>query len=245
MMPAPQIAIAWPCRSRGLMSRSTDCDSGTSAAPKTPCRMRKSTISSRLVAMPQSTEVADEADDADDEQPLPTDPVGEPAGHRRHDRRGDDVGGEHPGDGVLGGAEARCMCGSATLAIVVSSTCMIVASMIETVIRPRCLTSTKPPARPRRSSSALSGGRRRRRRVEPGGGDRLLVSTRHGALMPVRSGMSVTGVSKLDAHRHALHDLDPVAGGVLRRQQRRIPRRCRRRCWRPRPQACGRDRCRS
>jgi hypothetical protein len=28
--------------------------------------------------------------------------------------------------------------GSATLAIVVSSTCMIVASMIETVIRPRC-----------------------------------------------------------------------------------------------------------
>ena len=30
------------------------------------------------------------------------------------------------------------MVGSATLAIVVSSTCMIVASMIETVIRPRC-----------------------------------------------------------------------------------------------------------
>jgi hypothetical protein len=30
------------------------------------------------------------------------------------------------------------MCGSATFAIVVSSACMIVASMIETVIIPRC-----------------------------------------------------------------------------------------------------------
>src|ERR1700760_4574244 len=32
---------------------------------------------------------------------------------------------------------APCMCGSATLAIVVSSACMIVASMMETVIIPR------------------------------------------------------------------------------------------------------------
>ena len=33
---------------------------------------------------------------------------------------------------------APCMCGSATLAIVVSSACMIVASMMDTVIIPRC-----------------------------------------------------------------------------------------------------------
>ncbi len=50
MMPAPQIAIAWPCFSRGLMSSRTACDSGTSAAPKTPCSRRKSTISVRLQA---------------------------------------------------------------------------------------------------------------------------------------------------------------------------------------------------
>ena len=33
------------------------------------------------------------------------------------------------------------MCGSATLAIVVSSACMIVASMMETTIMPRCGTA--------------------------------------------------------------------------------------------------------
>ena len=38
------------------------------------------------------------------------------------------------------------MCGSATLAIVVSSTCMIVASMIETVIRPLFATAGGAPA---------------------------------------------------------------------------------------------------
>ncbi len=58
MMPMPHTAIAWPWRSRGLMSRMTDCDSGASAAPKAPCRMRNSTISLRLRAVPHS---ADEA----------------------------------------------------------------------------------------------------------------------------------------------------------------------------------------
>jgi hypothetical protein len=56
MMPAPHTAIAWPCRSRGLMSMMVDCDSGASGAPKAPCRTRKNTISSRLTAVPQSAE---------------------------------------------------------------------------------------------------------------------------------------------------------------------------------------------
>ena len=56
MMPAPQIAIAWPCRSRGLMSRMTDCESGASAAPKAPCSRRNSDHLARLKAMPQSAE---------------------------------------------------------------------------------------------------------------------------------------------------------------------------------------------
>ena len=58
MAPAPQIAMAWPCFSGGLMSSSTACESGISAAPNTPCSTRKITISGRLVAMPQSMEAA-------------------------------------------------------------------------------------------------------------------------------------------------------------------------------------------
>ena len=56
MMPAPQIAMARPCSSLGLMLRSTVCESGTSAAPNTPCSTRKRIISSRLVARPQAIE---------------------------------------------------------------------------------------------------------------------------------------------------------------------------------------------
>ena len=54
--PAPQMAMAWPCFSGGLMSRSTAWESGISAAPNTPCSTRNSTISGRLTAAPQSIE---------------------------------------------------------------------------------------------------------------------------------------------------------------------------------------------
>lgn len=56
MMPAPQIAIAWPTFSRGLMSSSTACDSGTSAAPKMPCSSRAPTMPTSEVARPHSAE---------------------------------------------------------------------------------------------------------------------------------------------------------------------------------------------
>ena len=101
MIPAPQIAIALPCSSRVLMLRSTVWLSGTSAAPQMPCSVRKTTISVRLVAMPQSIEATTKPADRGDEELAQAHAVGEPAGHRRHDRRGDDVGGEHPGDLVL------------------------------------------------------------------------------------------------------------------------------------------------
>ena len=58
MMPAPHIAIAWPCRSRGLMSMSTACDSGAIEAPKAPWARRNMTISSRPNAVPHSAEEA-------------------------------------------------------------------------------------------------------------------------------------------------------------------------------------------
>ena len=47
MTPMPQIAIAEPCFSRGLISMTTTCDSGTRAAPKTPCSRRAATISNK------------------------------------------------------------------------------------------------------------------------------------------------------------------------------------------------------
>ena len=42
-----------------------------------------------------------EAGDRDQEQPLEPEPAGQKAGRRRHDRGGDDVGGQHPVDLVL------------------------------------------------------------------------------------------------------------------------------------------------
>ncbi len=56
MMPAPQIAIACPTFCGGLMSSSTACDSGTRAAPNTPCSSRAATIPPSEVAMPHSAE---------------------------------------------------------------------------------------------------------------------------------------------------------------------------------------------
>ncbi len=52
----PQTAIAGPCRSGGFIDSSTDCDSGTSAAPQIPCPMRQITSCVRLVELPASTE---------------------------------------------------------------------------------------------------------------------------------------------------------------------------------------------
>ncbi len=49
-----------------------------------------------------------------------------------------------------------------------------------------------------------------------------LMSTLASIDRPTRSGCSASfGRVERDAHRHALHHLDPVAGGVLRRQQRK------------------------
>ena len=216
MMPAPQSAIAWPCRSRGLMSMITDCESGASAAPKAPCRMRKSTISSRLKAVPQSAEDADEADDADDEQALAADIVGEPAGDRRRDRRGDDIGGEHPGDGVLRRAEARLHVRQRDVG----------DGRVEDLHDHRDhhrdgdeaamldLDEAPAPAAPLIVSRAwrASPPAPREPAVAPGSWCRRSTE----ALRPRAERQVVDRLVETDADRHALHDLDPVAGRVLR-----------------------------
>ena len=78
------------------------------------------------------------------------------------------------------------MCGSATLAIVVSSACMIVASMMETTIMPRCGGGAN--AAP---AAAVIVRRRSRASADltrPGSGRWWPVSISIVALMPARSG---------------------------------------------------------
>src|SRR5262245_26081741 len=115
--------------------------------------------------------------------------------------------------------------GSATLAIVVSSTCITVASMMAMVISPRCGTSEVCAAR---SISIACGSLRRARRTEhmlevgqaaaDAGIDRN-VGAHAGA-----QGERLVAAFDLDLqpHRDALGDLDPVAGGILRREQRKL-----------------------
>src|SRR3984893_8721322 len=64
-------------------------------------------------------------------------PAGEPAGQRHHDRSADDIGGQRPGDLVQRGRQASLDVRQATLRIVLSTPCMMFASMIEIVIMPR------------------------------------------------------------------------------------------------------------
>ncbi len=57
MMPRPNAAMAVPCFLGGNVSSRTDCDRGCRPPPLSPCSTRKKISHSRLVAMPQSSEV--------------------------------------------------------------------------------------------------------------------------------------------------------------------------------------------
>src|ERR1700733_8023086 len=130
----PHTAIAWPCFSRGLMSSRIDCDSGTSEAPKIPCSKRDATICVSVSDKPHSAEAT-------------VKPPIEKISSRLTLSRSD----SQPVSGVAIAAatiyevsthvisscdadSVPCMCGSATLAMVLSSVWISVASMIETVI---------------------------------------------------------------------------------------------------------------
>ena len=163
--PAPQTAMAWPCFSGGLMSSRTAWDNGISAAPNTPCNRRNSTISTRLLATPHSTEAAVK-----------------PAIEIRNTILRPILSARKPVSGVMIAAETiyevstQVICsaeaetlpwmwGRATLAMVVSSEFITVASMMETVIAARF--DPSPAAlraaaiigrRPCRSSRPAAGG---------------------------------------------------------------------------------------
>src|SRR5262245_20704850 len=117
------------------------------------------------------------------------------------------------------------MDGSATLAMVPSSACMMVAIITTMVIsrrRRRTAGSTIATI-----GSGLGGGRRARRReaerlgeVREQAADRAAVA---GIDLDRRAHADAQRRIALaaghgDAHGDALHDLDPVAGGILRRQ---------------------------
>src|SRR5690606_2236243 len=138
-----------------------------------------------------------------------------------------------------------CMCGSATFTIVMSTTCMIVASMIENVIMPRCGTagaglicieelcrefveeaSGRAHARFRCARASAVARLRRVERIRDG----FVAEANHTRQMALVAGVDLDGrahpgaqrrprprVLDGDSHRDALDHLDPVARRVLRR----------------------------
>src|SRR3569832_1562036 len=119
------------------------------------------------------------------------------------------------------------MVGMDTLAMVVSSTCMNIASDSEIVtitsavpVSGGCAISA-PRVPPRRSPSGDWRARSRRRaaRVRV---DRYAHGEAEAQLM-----IAEFAAVEREAYRHALHDLDPIASRVLRRQQREARARAR------------------
>jgi len=117
------------------MSSKTTWDSGTRAAPNTPCKSRAATISASEFAMPHSNR-------ATVKPPMATKKIcfcpkrstSHPV-RRSGDGRGHDVGGQYPGDRSWDADSVPCMCGNATFAMLCwSRVCMIVASMMDNVI---------------------------------------------------------------------------------------------------------------
>ena len=85
-----------------------DCDSGTSAAPKTPCNSRNITICGRDCAAPHSMEAAVKPNRHSRKRFFRPNRMRQPAHRRRHDRRGHHIGCQHPGD-LIGRRRQRAL----------------------------------------------------------------------------------------------------------------------------------------
>src|SRR5690606_856442 len=186
--------------------------------PNTPCSRRNATICSRFWAAPQSMEAT----------------VNPPTAQRKSRRRPMRAATKPVSGMTIAAATMEdvstqaicswvapivpCISGSATLAIVVSSACMMVASITDTVTiarfgRPSAAAAARaaaiiasPPAGPGPAEQAAAVPRVD---LDPGGQARAQLGQAGGIVEP-------------DAHRHALGDLHPVAGRVLRRDQREL-----------------------
>src|SRR5579862_2379313 len=207
------------------MSSSTACDSGTSAAPHSPCRRRNSTSCDSDCAMPQSADaIVKPAADTASTFLRPIWPA------------------SHPESGVMI-AEATMyevstqpicssvadrlprMCGSATFAMVVSSACRIDASITETVTSPRWAGagSLAPSVA---ELLTLLGGRRAHglagiaASAEAEEATLILRIDRHRHAQPGAQRRRL--LVELESDRQSLNDLHPVAGRILGGQDREL-----------------------
>src|ERR1700704_2425398 len=137
IVPMPNTAMAWPWRCGGLICKSVACDSGISPAPATPCRARKNTSSPRLPAAPHSAEASVKPmTETRKIYLMPNRPASQPvSGIMIAAQTMYEVSAQ-----AIWSSEADrlpWMCGRATLRIVLSTPCMMFASMIDIVIMPR------------------------------------------------------------------------------------------------------------
>src|SRR6188508_804068 len=126
------------------------------------------------------------------------------------------------------------MFGSATFAIVVSITCISVASMIDTTSSVRragsgvVFCSSIEGLLLAGASSACSvarGDRGVTRARAPQASEHRVLGAGVDAHLCAHAGAqgrTLARVLEREPHRDALHDLHPVAGGILRRQQREL-----------------------
>src|SRR5262245_4448162 len=211
-MPWPQKPIALPRSCGGNASSSTACDSGCSAPPVAPCMIRKTISVQRFGASPQRNDaVVKPITDSISRFFRPKTPASQPVIGRPITLSTRYEVTTHVASSIVAD-RLPAMCGSDTLTTLVSSTSMNVANitamaMIQGLIGFCSVIATWPPKSPNPQSarflsaisapSALASFRAHRR------------YHRHpGPQQPVR----VLRPVEHDLDRHALDDLDEVAG---------------------------------
>ena len=148
--------------------------------------------------MPQRNEQTVNAANADEEIALAAEAGGRASRDRQHDAVGDQVGGQRPGRLVVARRKScRRYAAATTLTMVVSRTSMNAASVTATAISHGFAAASMP--------------------FVPRCGVRSSAVTVGSTDSPSGSGnCGSRPLSMIDLDRHALHDLDEIAGGVLR-----------------------------
>ncbi len=198
-----------PCPS-GRCAAAGSADSGMIGPPHRPCRMRNAHQHARACgARPQRQREQAEARHAEREHPHRAEPLGQPAGQRHGDRLGHGIGGDHPG--ALAGRDAQAA-GDVRHRDVGDGG---VQHRHEVGQPPSRSAGESAAARP---SSGRRGWRVAMRTARP---QPRRMSMSAFIDRPTRSGCAASSLRiEGDAHRQALDHLDPVAGGVLGRDDR-------------------------
>src|ERR1043166_7185283 len=191
-----QSAIAAGAFSFGKMRSSSICDSGMSTPPERPCMMRPKTSMLSEPDRPHSAEKPPNMPIAVvNTRTAPKRPASQPvSGTMIASATEYDVITQVPWLELMPSAPA--IVGTETFAIVMSRTAMKFA-----VARTTAASQSAAPCRGCECSVCIAAS------VDRGA---------HREADLERAGRELIGV-QLDSHRHALHHLDPVAGGVLRR----------------------------